>query len=263
MHRRWLLLPAFIISAVAIIGLLNSDAGNPEQHQIAEEEEGHDKRITVLVNNQATRQGYPVHFDDTSRKLISTGQDHIGAPLTMQDLNTLPTDAIWADNLPSGTTLQHSHILLPGDTDYQTVADIRNRVSYPLTIERQQIAEQLIHPGVRVDIILIGAADKHSVRAAYPGNTSHLSATTVVTDVLVTDVQIPDSPTGNGHSVTVMLSIAPENLKRLILARHAGVLELTPSTSVHSGALLLKEAFPHHSEVTELRGEALHRGQRG
>lgn len=275
MHRGWLLFPAFIISAVSIIGLLNNNTGHTEQCQTVEQDDGHERRITVLVNNRAIRQGAPVHFDDASRKRLSVDQasSHQSplnqsplnqSPLTEQDFNTLPAEAIWADNVPSGTTLQRSHILLPGDTGYQAIADIRRHVSYSLTIERQRVNEQLIHPGVRVDITLIGSANKQPLgKSAYASSTPHLSATTVATDVLVTDVQIPDNSLDHSRIATVILSVAPENIKKLMLARHAGLLELTPSTLLPTASLQLKEAFPHHSEVTELRGETGHQGHQG
>ena len=258
MHRGWLLLPAFIISAVSIIGLLN-DVEQPTSgvDQCRSVQKDYKPQTTVLVTITNSRQGYPVDINQTARKLISADQLSAIHPLTPQEFNTLPPEAIWADNIPAGTTIELTHILQPNDSGYQAIADVRNHIAYPLIIEQQLISKQLIKPGVRVDITLISGVSQQSGRSSYAHDATRLLATTVATYVLITDIQPIEKPIDNNPLVTVTLSVAPESVKKLMLARRAGVLELTPSAQSLTDDLAMKEALPSHIRVTELRGKTI------
>ena len=259
MHRGWLLLPAFIISTVSIIGLLNGDSGrissDANHCRSVDEHEEYEPQITVLLSTINTRQGYPVDISEITQKRISANQISAKYPLSVQDLDDFSSEAIWADNIPTGSTLERIHILLPNDTNYQAIANVRNYATYPLIIEQQLLSEHLIKAGTRVDITLIRGVDRQPGRFSYSHDTSRLSATTVATDVLITDIQPFAKSMDNNPLVTVTLSVAPEHVKKLMLARHAGVLELTPSTALLTDDLAIKEALPGHSGVTELRGD--------
>ncbi|CAM3513468.1 RcpC/CpaB family pilus assembly protein [Parendozoicomonas haliclonae] len=259
MRRGWLLVPAFIISAIALMGLLSD--GEPQTCQSEAGADNGSDAVILLVSARELNRGQAFHPEDIIQRKIpgsassSESGQSLSHPLTASQLTALPADAIWAEQLPAGTPLTRSHLLTPNEPGYAAAAEIRHRIAYLLTIDRQRVTEQNIRPGDRVDITLIGMADKHLAKSPHTGASPRLSATTVVSGVQLLEMKIPDYSLDTSTPATLLLSLAPEEMKKLMLARHAGVLEVTPSSPVATEAMVLKEVFPQHAGVTELRGE--------
>ncbi len=195
MRRVWLLLPAFIVSVVAVIGIMNTGT---DTQCAGGEADGEEDR--------------------------ENGQELVPVVSTEPD--------------------QHQEPLVD-------VAD-QPYVAWPLPLSRQGFALE-VRAGERVDVALITMPDRS------PGNLAKISVTTVLTNALVLenrglDNRQPESSFNDDNLHTLVLAVAPADIRQLILARHTGNLEVLPAGQRFVGSANVRQLFPDLVRVTEFRG---------